>query len=203
MDALETFLIVGLGNPGSAYDETRHNVGYRIVETLAEKHRLKFKHAQELIGDVAQGEIGGKQSVLLLPTTYMNSSGVAVKRCVDRFKVPMDHLMVVCDDIALDLGTMRVRSKGSPGGHNGLKSIQAHLTTEHYARLRVGISLPGQENLEDYVLGKFSQEERKAIEEMTTKAVEVLELWMAAGIAMAMRTANARNKDNEEGENNG
>lgn len=203
MDELETFLIIGLGNPGSAYDQTRHNVGFRIVETFAEKHKLKFKHASELIGDVAQGKVGEKQGVLLLPTTYMNSSGVAVKRCVDRFKVPMDHLMVVCDDIALDLGTMRIRSKGSPGGHNGLKSIQAHLNTEHYARFRIGISPPGQEKLEDYVLGTFSPQEQKVIEEMTTKAVEVLELWMAAGIAMAMRTANARNKDEEEGENNG
>jgi peptidyl-tRNA hydrolase, PTH1 family len=202
---LERYMIVGLGNPGEAYAKTRHNVGFNIVQSLAKKYGLGFKHASHLIGDTAQGEIRGKKGLLLLPTTFMNSSGDAVRRCIDYFKVPLDHLIVVCDDIALPVGTIRLRSKGSSGGHNGLKSVEAHLNTEHYARLRIGVSSPGYEQLADYVLGKFSQQENKIIEEMMVKAIEVLELWITAGIALAMQTANAQQNEvkNEEGEKNG
>lgn len=205
MDEFEKYLIIGLGNPGEAYVKTRHNVGFNIVQSLARKHGIGFKHASHLIGDVAQGEICGKKGLLLLPTTFMNSSGDAVRRCIDYFKVPLDHLIVVCDDIALPIGTLRLRSRGSSGGHNGLKSIEAHLNTQHYARLRIGVGSPEQEQLIDYVLGKFSQEEIKMIEEITVKAMEVLELWIAAGIAMAMQSANARKLEvkKEEGEKNG
>jgi PTH1 family peptidyl-tRNA hydrolase len=205
VDEFEKYLIVGLGNPGEAYVKTRHNVGFNIVQSLAKKHGLGFKHASNLIGEVAQGEIRGKKGLLLLPTTFMNSSGDAVRRCIDYFKMPLDHLIVVCDDVALPIGTMRIRSKGSSGGHNGLKSIETHLHTEHYARLRIGISSPGHEQLTDYVLGKFSQEEIKMIEEMRIKAVEVLELWIGAGIAIAMQTANKQKEEvkKEEGEKNG
>jgi PTH1 family peptidyl-tRNA hydrolase len=175
-------------------------VGFHIVETLAKKQRLGFKHAAHLNGDVAHGEICGKKGVLLLPMTYMNLSGEAVRRCIDYFKIALDHLIVVCDDVALPLGTIRIRSKGSTGGHNGLKNIEEHLGTEYYARLRIGVSAPGVEELDEYVLGKFSQEEMKKVEEITIKAVEALELWIAAGIAAAMQTANAQNL---EGEKNG
>lgn len=205
MDEIEKYLIVGLGNPGEAYIKTRHNAGFNIVQSMAKKQGLSFKHASHLIGDVAQGEIRGKKGLLLLPTTFMNSSGDAVRRCIDYFKVTLDHLMVVCDDISLPIGTMRIRSRGSSGGHNGLSSIEEHLHTEHYARLRIGVSSPGQEKLVDYVLGKFSQEEIKIIEEITVKAIEALELWLAAGIAIAMQTANAQKLEvkKEEGEKNG
>ena len=203
MDESEKYLIVGLGNPGEAYVETRHNVGFNIVQSLAKKHGLNFKHASHLIGDVAQGEICGKKGLLLLPTTFMNSSGDAVRRCIDYFKVALDHLIIVCDDIALPVGRVRIRSRGSSGGHNGLKSIEAHLHTEYYARLRVGVSSPEEEKLVDYVLGKFSHEEIKIIEEITAKAIKALELWIAAGIAIAMQTANAQKLEvKEEGEKN-
>jgi peptidyl-tRNA hydrolase, PTH1 family len=205
VDELEKYLIVGLGNPGEAYIKTRHNVGFNIVQSLAKKHAMGFKHASHLIGDVAQGEICEKKGLLLLPTTFMNSSGDAVRRCIDDFKVPLDRLIVVCDDIVLPIGKMRLRSKGSSGGHNGLKSIEAHLNTQYYARLRIGVGSPQEGKLVDYVLGKFSQEEIKVIEEITVKAVEVLELWIAAGIAMAMQTANSTKLEvkKEEGEKNG
>lgn len=185
------FLVVGLGNPGSAYKQTRHNVGFNVVQSLAKKHGLTFRHDAYLVGDLAQGNLSDKKVLLLLPTTFMNSSGDAVRRCVDYFKVPLDHLIVVCDDVALPIGTMRMRAKGSCGGHNGLKSVEAHLNTEHYVRLRVGVSAPGNEDLADYVLGRFSQEENKVIEEVTSKAIAVLDVWMTAGIASAMQTANA------------
>ncbi len=204
MDELEKFLIIGLGNPGKVYQKTRHNVGFNIVQSFGKKHGLEFKHASHLIGDAAQGQVRGKKGILLLPTTFMNSSGDAVRRCIDYFKVPVGSLIIVCDDVALPIGTMRMRSKGSSGGHNGLKSIEAHLHTEHYARLRIGVSSPEQEHLADYVLGKFSEEESKTIEEIKIKAIEVLELWVTAGIAMAMQAANAKNsKDKKEGDNNG
>lgn len=206
MDEVEKFLIVGLGNPGEAYRETRHNVGFNIVGSFGKTHGLAFRHASHLIGDMAQGSVREKKVLLLLPTTFMNSSGDAVRRCIDYYQVPLDHMLVVCDDVALPLGTQRMRSKGSCGGHNGLRSIQEHIHTEHYARLRIGVGAPGQhEDMADYVLGRFSQEEKKSVEEMSAKALEVLELWIAAGIAAAMQSANAQ-KDQvkkEEGEKNG
>lgn len=198
MDEEARYLIVGLGNPGAAYEKTRHNVGFNIVKSFAAKHGMVFKHASHLIGDFAQGN----KTLLLLPTTYMNSSGDAVRRCVDYFKVPLDHLMVVCDDVALPIGTMRMRTKGSSGGHNGLKSIAAHLNTEHYARLRVGVSGPETEELVDYVLGKFSQEESKIIQDVAIKAIQALELWITVGTAAAMQASNAKVKE-KEGETNG
>ncbi|MBS0605201.1 MAG: aminoacyl-tRNA hydrolase [Verrucomicrobia bacterium] len=206
MEELEKYLIIGLGNPGAPYKQTRHNVGFNIVQSFADKHGMQFKHASHLIGDFAQGSFRDKKVFTLLPTTFMNSSGDAVRRCIDYFKVPLDHLIVVCDDVALPTGTMRIRSKGSCGGHNGLKSIEAHLNTEYYARLRIGVGAPGGEVLADYVLGRFSQEESKIIEAVAAKAIEVLDLWIGAGIAAAMQVANSAPKDQvkkEEGEKNG
>ena len=202
MNELEKFLIVGLGNPGAAYKQTRHNVGFNIVQSLAKKHGLTFRHADHLVGDAAQGTIRDKKVMLLLPTTYMNSSGEAVRRCIDYFKVPLDHLIVVCDDVALPIGTIRMRSQGSCGGHNGLRSIEEHLNTQYYARLRVGVGAPGQEVLADYVLGRFSLDESKVIEPVAKRAIEVLELWTADGIAKAMQSANSSNDQvkKEEGE---
>lgn len=204
MDEIEKFLIVGLGNPGEAYNQTRHNVGFDIAQSFGKKQGLTFRHATHLIGDFAQGHVHEKKVIVLLPTTFMNSSGDAVRRCLDYFQVPLDHLIVVCDDVALPLGTIRMRSQGSSGGHNGLKSIEAHIHTQYYARLRIGVSAPEQEDLADYVLGKFSQDERKIIEESSAKAVEVLELWIKAGTAAAMQSANAQNGSvKKEGEKNG
>jgi PTH1 family peptidyl-tRNA hydrolase len=205
VDELEKFLIVGLGNPGEPYKQTRHNVGFNIVQLFAEKQGVQFKHVSHLIGDVAQAIVCDKKVLMLLPTTFMNSSGDAVRRCVDYYKVSIDHLIVACDDVALPIGTVRMRSKGSCGGHNGLKSIEAHLNTEHYARLRMGVGGPGSQILADYVLGRFSQEERKTIEEVGVKAIEVLRLWLTAGIAIAMQTANAQKDQDKkkEGEKNG
>ncbi len=205
MDELEKFLVIGLGNPGAPYKQTRHNAGFNIVEAFAAKHQLAFKHASHLIGDVAQGIVHGKKVMLLLPATFMNSSGDAARRCIDYFKVPIDHLIVVCDDVVLPIGTMRMRSQGSSGGHNGLKSLEAHLNTQYYARLRIGVGGPGSQDLADYVLGRFSSEENETFQKVSTKAIEVLELWLTAGTASAMQAANrAENKvKNEEGEKNG
>ncbi len=133
-----------------------------------------------------------------MPTTYMNASGEAVRRCMDYYKVPLDHLIVVSDDVALPIGAMRIRSKGSCGGHKGLMSIEAHLNTEHYARFKIGVGSPGNQVLADYVLDKFTVDETEKIKEVAAKALEVLELWVTSGIAAAMQSANQVKK--EEGD---
>ena len=177
------YLIVGLENPGSTYKETRHNIGLK--------------------GKLAQGTIGKAQVLLLLPSTFMNLSGEAVRACVEKFKMSLDHLIIVSDDVALPLGAIRLRSQGSAGGHNGLKSIEAHLGTQYYARLKIGVGDPEGRVLSDYVLDSFSLEERGEVEESIKQALCVLDTWVEQGLAKAMQVANARKKIKEEGEENG
>lgn len=192
-------LIVGLGNPGEAYRNTRHNVGFEVVRSFAQQRGLTFRHASHLIGEVAMGQIADRKVLLLLPTTFMNSSGDAVKRCVDYYKVPLDQLLVVCDDIALGLGSMRIRARGSSGGHNGLKSVEAHLRTSYYMRYRIGVGSPSGKDLVDHVLGKFTLEEMPIVDQMVGKAVEVLLLYLEKGSAAACQVANAKEKlENQE-----
>lgn len=204
MDELDKFLIIGLGNPGSAYKNTRHNVGFRIVQSFADQHAMTFKKADYLSGNLAQGIVSDKKILALLPTTYMNSSGQAVKLCIDYFKVPVESLIVVCDDVALPFAKLRLRSQGTSGGHNGLKSIESHLNTQYYARLKIGVGAPEAEVLSDYVLGQFPQNESALIEAVVKKAIEVLDVWIGSGIAAAMQCANNASKDfiKEEGEKN-
>lgn len=187
----EIFLIVGLGNPGKAYEDTRHNAGFKAVKQLAEKAGCVFKPDLELAkGQIAHGMIGGKRALLLLPMTYMNNSGYSVRLCADYFKIPHHHLIVVVDDVALPFGKLRLRTEGSSGGHNGLKSIESHLQTQNYPRLRIGVGHDPQSQLADYVLGKFTEEEKNALNETLKKAVSVIEIWLALGPEEAMKLAN-------------
>jgi PTH1 family peptidyl-tRNA hydrolase len=192
------YLIVGLGNPGGGYQYTRHNLGFLVVQALAQARGLSFRHSSDLIGELAKGEVGGKKLFILQPATYMNSSGDAVRRCIDYYRVPIENMIIVCDDVALNLGTMRIRARGSDGGHNGLKSIAAHLRTQYYARLRIGVGAPGQAQLADYVLGRFTAEERVTVATMVEKARHVLELWISQGVAAAMQEANKEDNKNLE-----
>ena len=194
----DLFLIVGLGNPGEAYRNTRHNVGFEVVRGFAEKRGWSFRHASNLIGELAQGEVDGKKVLLLLPATFMNSSGDALRRCVEYYKVPVDQLLVVCDDVALPLGTMRIRARGSAGGHNGLKSVEAHLRTSHYMRLRIGVGSPSGGDLADYVLGRFDSSEKLVVDQMVGKAVDILLLYLEKGDAAAMQIANAIKKNENQ-----
>lgn len=191
-------LIIGLGNPGDAYRNTRHNIGFEVVKAFAQKRGLSFRHASHLIGELAHGEIEGKKLLLLLPTTFMNSSGDAVRRCLDYYKVPVDRLLVVSDDISLPLGAMRIRAKGSAGGHNGLKSIEAHLRTDHYMRFRIGVGSPSGGDLADYVLGRFCSEEQPMVLQIVKKAVDILLLYVEKGGPAAMQIANAKEKIESE-----
>ncbi|MBY0528623.1 MAG: aminoacyl-tRNA hydrolase [Rhabdochlamydiaceae bacterium] len=198
----ENHLIVGLGNPGKGYQDTRHNVGFQVVQGFAKARGICFRHSSDFIGEVTQCEFQERKMTLLLPTTYMNSSGDAVRRCIAYYKIPVENLIIVCDDIALDLGMMRIRARGSDGGHNGLKSVAAHLGTQYYARFRIGVGSPEGKGLADYVLGRFTSEEKPVVEKVVEKAIAILELWMTAGIAAAMQKANARdtNVDNKNSE---
>lgn len=187
----EIYLVVGLGNPGKSYEDTRHNAGYKAVKRLAEKAGLVFKPDLEIAkGQVARGVIGGKRVLLLLPLTYMNESGLSVRLCADYFKIPHDHLIVVVDDVALPFGKLRLRTTGSSGGHNGLKSIEAHLESQNYTRLRIGVGEDLESELADYVLAKFTEEEKGALNEIMDKAVTIIEIWLALGPDVAMKSAN-------------
>ena len=195
---MKGLLIVGLGNPGKQYCQTRHNAGFEVVRAFAQEHGFAFKGVSSLMGEFAIGQIGEQKLFLLLPTTFMNESGYAVRKCIDYYQVPIDHLLVISDDVALDVGQMRIRMKGSAGGHNGLKSIQAHLGTSYYMRLRIGVGAPPVGvNLTDYVLGRFLEKELQVMEEVVKRAVAILTLYVKTGIALAMQEAN-RKFENEE-----
>jgi len=172
-------IVAGLGNPGAAYEETRHNVGFQVVRLFAKRKEWRFRSEPRLYGDLAQGRIGEKKTLLLLPMTYMNSSGESVRKCASFFKVKPARILVVVDDVALPFGTVRLREGGSSGGHNGLKSVEEHLGTEGYPRLRVGIGAPrpGQD-LADYVLGKFSADEKASLQAVLEKGAAVLEEYL-------------------------
>ncbi len=183
-------LIVGLGNPGSAYEGTRHNIGFRVVEAFAKKQGWKLKYEARFFGEVAQGSYEDKKVILLMPQTYMNSSGESLRLCVDYLQVSHEKLLIICDDIALGFGQLRLKAKGSAGGHNGLKSIETHLKTQDYPRLRIGVGDRTQGELADHVLGKFTEEERAELPTVVEKALASLDIWIKEGIDSAMRFAN-------------
>lgn len=184
----DRYLLVGLGNPGKAYEDTRHNVGFRVVELLAKKRNLVLKPRLDIAkGNLAEGEILGKDVLLLEPLTYMNSSGFSVRQCSDYFKVPFGHVLVIVDDVALPFGNLRFRMGGSAGGHNGLKSVEEYLNTQNYPRLRIGVGMDPQSELANYVLGRFTEEEKSALGAVLENAVAVVETWITLGPEAAMR----------------
>lgn len=188
----QSYLVVGLGNPGSAYDATRHNMGFRTVRHFAEKMGFSFHHGSYFQGEVAQGRLERKKTILLLPQTYMNSSGQSVKLCADYFKMNVSHILIVCDDIALPFGTLRIRAEGSAGGHNGLKSVEEHLNTKSYPRLKIGIGDRNVGGLSDFVLGRFTEEEKVELPKIEEKAAAAIACWIAAGVEAAAKFISAK-----------
>lgn len=183
-------MVVGLGNPGAAYEGTRHNIGFRVVRALAEKWGTSFHPAlAQAKGNLAQAKVGEKTLFLLMPLTYMNESGLAVRKCLDYFKIPQGHCLIVVDDAEIPFGTMRLREKGSSGGHNGLKSIAAHLGSEEYARLRIGVSK--EQPLADHVLSRFSAEEEKELPQITESALEKIKAWLQKGLTNGEENAKS------------
>lgn len=173
---------------------TRHNMGYLVLQAYAKTFGWSFKEEKQFQGLVAKGQISGTAVHLLLPTTYMNESGRAVKRYIDYYRIP-NQVVVVCDDTAFSFGELRLRPSGSAGGHNGLKSIELHLGTQEYPRLRMGIGQqhPSQ-NLADYVLDHFTSEELLQLPKVVQKGVEVIQQLIKDGIALTMNAVNIKSR---------
>jgi len=184
------YLIVGLGNPGKAYANTRHNAGFLALQTLADKLRLSFREFREFRGLLAKGKWGENSVSLLFPDTYMNGSGESVRAYASYYDVPFERMCVVCDDIYLPFGRIRMKAFGGSGGHNGLKSIDAHLGTSDYPRLRIGVGDKTEGDLADHVLSNFLAEEREKLPSILERVSEALECFVSKGITEAMQFAN-------------
>ena len=185
------WLVVGLGNPGDKYENTRHNVGFLAVDELADRARvpvqkLKYRALTNTI------ELGGAKVLLMKPVTYMNLSGEAAGQAADFYKIPADHVLVISDDTALAVGRLRIRKGGSAGGHNGLKSIIQHLGTDQFPRVRVGVGEKPHPDydLADWVLGKFQGEDKKAMDQAVKRAADAVECLIKEGPDRAMNKFN-------------
>ncbi len=186
---MKKFLIFGLGNIGSEYKNTRHNIGFKILDDLAKKEEIKFETLK--LADVARFNFKGRTFILIKPSTYMNLSGKAVNYWMQKENVETNHIMVVCDDLNLDFGTIRLKKKGSAGGHNGLKDIQNTLQTINYPRLRFGVGADFSQGKQiDYVLGEWNIEDAKLLNECVDKATQTIISFGAAGLNNAMNTFN-------------
>lgn len=198
-------IIAGLGNPGKEYSRTRHNVGFNVVDRLAEKHGLKFSKMMNR-AMIAMGDIGGQKVILVKPQTFMNDSGTSVGPIARYYKIAPQYVMVVFDDLDLSVAQLRMRKMGGSGGHNGMKSIIAHLGTDNFPRLRVGIGRPpGRMNPVDFVLEPFSRSDEELMIETYDRAVAGLEKWLVEDIERVMNVINPgedKRKNDEERDNN-
>lgn len=196
-------LIVGLGNPGPQYAATRHNAGFMVLERLAHRHGLGGAKTKFHAG-VIETNLAGQRATLMQPTTYMNRSGLAVGEAARFYKLDPGDLMVVVDDAALPVGTIRIRPGGSSGGQKGLEDIRRTLGTDRYPRLRVGVGEPfagdRRIRLTDYVLGPFTDEQRTALDPALDTACEALETWLTDGVDQAMNRYNTPKARETEGE---
>ena len=198
------YLIVGLGNPGADYARTRHNAGFLVADRLAERWRAGWNYEKKFNARLARTERGSQRVLLCEPQTYMNASGEAVGAVVAFYQVRLANLVIVVDDADLPLGELRLRPGGSSGGHHGLESVEQHLGTRDYARLRVGIGRQaGAREITGYVLGRFSSTEAALADKVLTVASDQVETWLDAGIQKAMNQFNgvvdgSANESNEQ-----
>ncbi len=185
------YIIVGLGNPTKKYEKTRHNVGFDTIDILAKKLNIKMNHTF-FRAKIGKGSIGAEKVLLVKPQTFMNSSGESLRPLVKFYKAdPAKKMIVIYDDIDLDVGKIRIRAKGSAGGHNGMKSIINNLKTEDFARVRIGIGhRPEKMDLVDYVLGHFNSEDRKEVESAMEKGVEAVFTIINEGVKKAQNDFN-------------
>ncbi|MFA6378716.1 MAG: aminoacyl-tRNA hydrolase [Candidatus Omnitrophota bacterium] len=193
------YLLVGLGNPGKEYAATRHNFGFLVVSHFADLYQIKFVKSAKYHGMIGCGTIEGKRVHLLLPLTYMNASGVAVKAFVQAQEIALGHVLVLCDDFHLDFGEIRIRPQGSSGGHNGLTSVVQEIGSEDVARLRLGIGAPREKSQTiDFVLSDFRINEKKRLQEIISEATDCCNVFLMSGISQAMTRFNKRSKKEEE-----
>jgi len=188
-DPMKKFLIVGLGNIGPKYANTRHNIGFKVVDFYAEKNSLVWETAK--LGDVTSHKVKGRTFIFLKPSTYMNLSGKSVNYWLEKEKIPLENMLVVTDDLNLAFGTIRIKTKGSDGGHNGLKDIQGTLQTTNYNRFRFGISDAFSKGRQvDYVLGEWEADEDKQLPERLELSCKIIESFGLAGMNITMNTYN-------------
>ncbi|MEX1193184.1 MAG: aminoacyl-tRNA hydrolase [Brumimicrobium sp.] len=183
------YLIVGLGNPGAKYENTRHNIGFKVLDKFAEERNATFETVK--LGDVATAKWKGRNVILLKPSTFMNLSGKAVNYYMQKEKIPLEKVLIITDDLALPFGKLRMKGKGSDGGHNGLKNIQEILGTQNYARLRFGVGNEYNKGQQvDYVLGEWGDEERKTLTERIETATEFIKGFTTIGLSQTMTNWN-------------
>lgn len=191
-------IFVGLGNPGKKYAMTRHNLGFMVVEAFAKRQGWHFKDENRLLASVTGGKVGETLVMLIKPLTYMNESGVSLRRVLNYYELNEQHVAIVSDDKAIEFGSLRLREKGSPGGHNGLKSIEAELGTRHYIRLRMGIGSPeekkiaDEDTLKDFVLSPFDKVEREKLEAFIERGADVLFKLLKAKLSDVMNEVNVK-----------
>jgi len=188
-------LIVGLGNPGSKYQETRHNIGFEVIHQLAQRHLVQPEGTgaskNKFEGELQECLIDGEKTLLLRPHTFMNLSGRSVRQAVDFYKIEKEDLLLVCDDFHLDVGTLRLRARGTDGGQKGLADTIQQLGTNEFARLRVGIGpVPDRWNAADFVLGKFTKAEQKLLDSELIRVCDAVNTWVKNGTTEAMNRFN-------------
>lgn len=186
------YFVVGLGNPGSQYDSTRHNIGFEVVERFAHDHNIKvnIKKHKALIG---QGDINGEKVIVVKPQTYMNLSGESIKEILSFYKEDLNNLIIIYDDTSLALGALRIRLKGSAGGHNGIKSIIQHLGTNEFSRIKVGVGeKPPGWDLANYVLSRFEKNELQVVVQAVERASKAVEKIIQEGPTTAMNVFNTK-----------
>ena len=187
------YLIAGLGNIGREYFNTRHNIGFDFIDLFSSINNISM-NKNDFDGIIGTGIISGEKVILAKPTTYMNLSGKCIRQISDYYKIDNNNIIVIYDDISLDVGKIRIRPKGSAGGHNGIKSIISHLGTENFPRLKVGIgNKPSQMDLADYVLGKFNEDERLILNKILNASCEAIESIINDGVDKGMNKYNSMN----------
>lgn len=167
-------LIVGLGNPGKEYDKTRHNIGFKIIDKYAELNNIKI-NKKKFDGLYEEVNINGEKIILLKPQKYINLSGEVIRKYIDFYKIEIDDLLIISDDLDQDIGKYKIKYKGSSGGHNGLKDIELHLKTKEYKRIKIGVSNNKNIDTKDYVLGKFSSKDLKVINEVIDNVINIID----------------------------
>lgn len=190
-DSMKKFLIVGLGNIGEKYADTRHNIGFKVLDYFARQENLTFE--TQKLGDVTTYKLKGRTFIFLKPSTYMNLSGKAIQYWLTKERIPLENLLVITDDLNLPFGSIRVKTKGSDGGHNGLKDTQDKLNTTKYNRFRFGISDAFSKGRQvDYVLGEWTNEENNKLNERLDKSIELIKSFVLAGISNTMNAFNGK-----------